>query len=393
MSPSEQATVFRAAPTAEWSLLLAAGSASSSSEKRSRIDPQLARPLSWKTVLDLADHHGLLSLLHESSSSATHELPSETLRVLRERHQINLHKSLFLARELIRVLDRFDHAGIEVMPYKGVTLAEQMYGDIGLRPSGDIDLLIRPQDFSRIKQVVSELGYTPHDRLSQAEERAYLETGYECTFDSDVGRNLLEVQWAVQPRFYAVDVDVKALFQRAVTVTVAGHPMKTPSPEDQLLILSVHAAKHVWGRLIWLCDIARIAQSPDLNWNWITREAARLGIARILRITLLLANQFLDAALLPGLQADLEQDRQAVTLADDIAGQILSGTSCDVESLAYFRLMLRLRERGADQMRFLQRLAFTPGPGEWKTVRLPAPLFPLYRLVRLSRLAARIART
>ena len=141
-----------------------------------------------------------------------------------------------------------------------------MYGDISLRPAGDIDLLIRPEDLSRIKQAVRELDYTPHDDLSAAEERAYLQSGYECAFDSQAGRNLLEVQWAIQPRFYAVDYDMQALFRRAATVSVAGHAMKTPSPEDQLLILSIHAAKHVWGRLIWLCDIARILQLPALNW-------------------------------------------------------------------------------------------------------------------------------
>jgi hypothetical protein len=51
-----------------------------------------------------------------------------------------------------------------------------------------------------------------------------------------------------------------------------------------------------------------------------------------------------------------------------------------------------LREQPADRLRFLQRLAFTPGPGEWQSVRLPGPLFPLYRLVRLARVAARLVR-
>jgi hypothetical protein len=54
--------------------------------------------------------------------------------------------------------------------------------------------------------------------------------------------------------------------------------------------------------------------------------------------------------------------------------------------------MMRLRERKADRLKFLQRLALTPGPNEWSAVRLPAPLFPLYRVVRLSRLAARLVR-
>jgi len=52
--------------------------------------------------------------------------------------------------------------------------------------------------------------------------------------------------------------------------------------------------------------------------------------------------------------------------------------------------MLRLRERTRDQLRFAARLALTPSVGEWQSVGLPAPLFPLYRVVRLFRLAKRL---
>jgi hypothetical protein len=267
-----------------------------------------------------------------------------------------------------------------------------MYGDSALRQAGDIDLLIRDGDLARIKEAVRGLGYTPHDPLSEAEERAYLRSGYECAFDSPAGRNVLEVQWAIQPRFYAVDLAMEKLFQRAVTVTVAGQAMRTPSVEDQLLILSVHAAKHVWGRLIWLCDIARLMQAPDVKWDWVAEQASKLGIARILGITVLLANQLLGAPIPGALQRTLSEDREASALAKEIGAQVATGSSHDVESLEYFRLMMRLRERKADRVRFVQRLVFTPGPGEWKAVRLPEPLFPLYRLVRVARLAARLAR-
>ena len=315
------------------------------------------------------------------------------MRVLTERYQVNIHKSLFLARELIRILNRLDSLGIEALPYKGVTLAEVMYGDMAVRQAGDIDLLIRPQDLARIKEGVRELEYRPQVQLSEAENRAYLASGYECAFDSPLGRNLLELQWAIQPRFYAVEMKIESLFQRAVTITIAGRAMKTPSPDDQLLILSVHAAKHVWGRLIWLCDIARIMQRPELNWELVQAQADTLGIARILRVTLLLANRLLGTPIPESMKASSLADRRAAAVADEVQAQIVGGTSSDVESVGYFRLMMRLRERRGDRMRFVQRLVFTPGPNEWKAIRLPAPLFPLYRLVRLSRLAARLVRT
>ena len=378
---------------AEWSFLQAACSEIPRPEKSARLRLLLREPLRWNLLLDLADRHGTQSLLCQALVDIENAVPPAELSVLKRRYQINLHKALFLSRELIRILECLSALGVKVMPYKGVALAELAYGDIALRHAGDIDLLIRPQDFPRVRGAVRELGYTPHLVLSPAEERAYLKSGYECAFDGAAGPNLLEVQWAIQPSFYAVDFDMDALFHRAVTITVAGHPMKTLSSEDLLLVLSAHAAKHVWGRLIWLCDIARIMTLPTLDWTWIASQAKALGIVRILRVTMRLANRLLGSTIPPAAQASVPEDSGALVLVDEIQTHMASEAAFDVESLAYFRLMMRLRERPLDRLRFLKRLALTPGPSEWQAVRLPAPLFPLYRLVRLSRLAARFVRS
>jgi len=381
---------------AEWSLLRVACSEIPRQEKKDRLHQSLRKPVCWKLLFDLAEGHGALPLLYQALVDVENDfvdiVPPEQKSPLEQRYQTNLHKALFLSCELIRIVDRLSALGIEAMPYKGLALAETIYGDIALRQSGDIDLLIRPQDLPRIRDAVGELGYTPHMALSEAEERAYLKSGYEYAFDGAAGPNLLEVQWAIQPRFYAIDFDMAGLFQRAVTVRVAGHLMRTPSSEDLLLALSAHAAKHVWGRLVWLCDMARIMNLSVLNWSWIGSQAKTLGMVRILRVTMLLANQLLGAAIPGAAQESLPEDPGAVALADEIQAHIVSESSHNVESLAYFRLMMRLRERPADRLRFLQRLVFTPGPSEWQAVRLPGPLFPLYRLVRLSRLVAKLVR-
>jgi Uncharacterised nucleotidyltransferase len=376
----------------EWSVLLTACSSIPCQEKFDRLQNLLLRSFSWTSLAHLADQHGVTSLLYDSLSPFKDPALANEMRLLEQRYRTNLHKALFITRGLVRILDHLEALSIEVIPYKGVALSESIYGDIGLRQTGDIDLLIRPGDWERVKEAVGELGYTPHMPLSKAEERAYLISWYECAFDSSAGRNLVEVQWALQPRYFAVDFEMAGLFQRTSTVVIAGRRMKTLSAEDLLLVLSVHAAKHVWRRLLWLCDIAQILKQPGLNWNWIEEQAMALGIVRILKVTLHLANQLL-GSVLPGFaETGRQDDRAILALTQEIRAQVLSGDFCKPETLAYFRLMMRLRERRADRMLFLRRLAFTPGPGEWKAVRLVRPLFPLYRLVRLGRLAKRLAR-
>ena len=397
MNPELLSSVERPPPTTlvspEWSLLCAASSADPRESDLVRVRTVLERPIEWESVLRLAEQHGTSSLLYQNLSHVADAIPSAVLTSLRQRYERNVHKSLFLTRELIRILDCLDAIGVEVIPYKGVVLSEVYYGDMAMRQSGDMDLFVRKRDVARTKSAVRDLGFTPRVPIPEDAEADYIASGYECTFDSPAGKNLLELQWALQPRFYAVDFEMDGLFERAVNVALAGRSVRTPSPEDLLLVLSVHAAKHVWGRLIWLCDIAQILKRENVNWKWVQSQAQELGIERILHITLLLANRLLATAIPAPLENPILADRAAHAFADEIAVAVAAGVTYEEEKVSYFRLMMRLRERKTDRLRFLARLAFTPGPGEWETIRLPKALFPLYRLVRLARLATRWAKS
>lgn len=377
----------------EWFLLRAACSVGNGEERKERICGLLRGPIQWKALFDLADRHSVVPLLSQALTDVPELISLEQTHLLKRSFQANLHKSLLLARELIRILDHLSIKGIDVMPYKGPTLAEAVYGDIAMRQAGDIDLLIHAADVPHIREAVRELGYAPQLTFPDFQEQAYLKSSYEYAFDGAAGRNLLEVQWAIQPRFYAVDFDVDRLFQRAVETTVAGYAVKTPCDGDLFILLALHAAKHGWARLVWLCDLARMMGHATLDWQAIASQATALGVVRILRVTMLLANRLLSAPIPPVAETSLPHDSAAFELVDEIEKQIADEATPAVESMAYFRLMLRLRERRADQLCFVSRLAFTPGPGEWEAVHLPRVLFPLYRMVRLSRLAARLVRT
>ena len=385
----------RVAPVTAWDLLLAASvpepNQSDLGRVRSVFEKASGEAGEWEAVLRLADEHGTASLLHQNLSGMGEVVPATVVESLRRQYERNVYKSLLLARELIRILNSLDALGIEAIPYKGVVLSEAYYGDMALRQGGDIDLFVRPQEVRRVKNAVRELGYIERVPIPQDAEKNYIASGYEYSFDSSAGRGLLEVQWALQPRFYAVDFDMDGLFKRAVEVTVAGRRVKTPSAEDLLLVLSVHAAKHVWGRLIWLCDIVQIVKREKLNWDWVQSRARGFGIERMLHLTLLLANRLLGMKIPLAIEPVVLADRAAQEFADEVASNLARGVSYDVENISYFRLMMRLRERRADRWRFVTRLTFTPGPGEWEAVRLAKVLFPLYRVVRLGRLVSRLA--
>ncbi|HEY1660206.1 MAG TPA: nucleotidyltransferase family protein [Candidatus Sulfotelmatobacter sp.] len=356
-----------------------------------RIEELLKSGVGWDEILRLAERHGASPLMYRNLERFEREIPAGAFAVLRERNEINIRKALFLTRELFRVLDCLNALGIEAIPYKGIVLSENYYGDMALRQCGDLDLFVRARDMARVKSAMRELGFTARVEIPAEAENDYIAAGYECSFDSPAGKNLLELQWALEPRYYAVDIDMEGLFARAVEVNFAGRQMLTLSVEDSLLVLAIHAAKHVWGRLIWLCDIERILQR-ELDWVGVRNCASGLGVQRILHVTLALAERFFGARVPGAVESDLRNDRVAWKFAEEIAESIAAGVDYETRKVSYFRLMMGLRERRMDRLRFLTRLTFTPGPGEWDAVKLPRILFPFYRVVRMARLAGRLVR-
>jgi hypothetical protein len=377
----------------EFELLLACSAVGRNQDWSRNLCSRLDALVDWRNVLHAAEHHGVTPLAYQALREVPDRVPSAVLDDLARRYEHNARRNLRFTGELIRILDCLDAHGIAAIPYKGPVLAETVYGDLGLREFSDLDLLVRSVDVLRAKDALTGLGYVPGSQFTVAEERECLRSGYEFVFDGPAGRNLLEIQWAILPRFYAVDLDLNGLFDRASLASVGGKTVKALSPEDLLLALCVHAAKHAWIRLCWLRDIAGVVQSQSLNWDLVSQRAKMLGVDRMLGISLLLASRLLGASIPDSLTGKWRDDREIERLCKQITQHMPNSAEYNTETFHYFRLMRRLRERASDQARFTFRLAFTPSVGEWSVVRLPALLFPVYRVVRLFRIAGRVLRS
>jgi putative nucleotidyltransferase-like protein len=364
-----------------------------------RIRKLVSATLDWQRMLCLVDHHRVVPQVYAALATLQHDVPADQFAALRARYQENARKTLWFTAELQHVTSHLESAGIRTLAHKGPALAQALYGDVTQRQFSDLDFLILREDMPKAKATLLELGYLCGPDLRQSNEQAYIDSGCGYVFHSPAGRNLLDLQWRIVPRFYSIDFDEAAFFDRAEEidlemedvrrVTTLGHRVRTLCHEDLLLVLCVHAAKHAWVQLSWLCDIARLISSK-LDWNSIQNEARRLGIERIVAVNLFLAHKLLSAPLPPEIQEHLQEDPSTMTLANEIVRIIERSTHYDTDSIPYFRLMLRLRERWQDRARLLWRLTFTPSVSEWSAVQLPKPLHPLYRLVRLLRLGKRL---
>jgi hypothetical protein len=360
-------------------------------EDRQRVRELAAGPLDWELLLRGAETQGLEPLLCWHLSEGTPEsVPGEVRDRLKARFALHARSNLLLAGEQVRVLGRLEAAGIAALAYKGPVLAEGLYGNLALREFSDLDILVEPQSVLRAQEALLGLGYRPALELSTRQQAASLRSGCELGFVSREGAIAVELHWRIAPRHFCAEPPASELLARAQWASVGGARMRTLAPEDLLLALSVHAAKHLWHGLGWICDISELLRaSPALDWAKVEGRAQKLGLRRLLYLPLQLASEALGAPLPAEVRAGMAADPEVQALAREVLRRPLLQSAGPEWSVADHRFLLRARERRGDRLRYLLRLAVTPGSAEWQSVRLPGFLFPLYPAVRLVRLAGK----
>jgi Uncharacterised nucleotidyltransferase len=365
--------------------------------------------LDWDEFLNLAENHGVLPLASRNLIEHARGVPLKIERQLRLAYESNLQRNMWFAAELARIIRHFESQQLRVIPYKGPVLAQLLYGDLGLRSFSDLDFLISAVDFVPAKQALAELGYRPSDVHVEAVERMSLRTGYERSFDGAAGKHLVELQWALLPYFYAIglsdkfsgnnsrhndsrdnDISVEDLLARSHGVAVGDCKVPSLSPEDSLLVLCIHSAKHLWTRLVWLADIAETLRTQTIDYSVVSSRANSLGITRILGVSFWLAKNVLCVSLSEHAEEVIAADPEVEAMGAKFAERLSRGADYELESTEYFRFIFRLRERRSDRWRYVWRLIWTPGSGDVAAARLPVSLFPLYRIVRLGRLVRKM---
>jgi putative nucleotidyltransferase-like protein len=366
------AVIFNSGFRPEDELLLRCARAHIDAGTEGRMRDLLQQEVNWKYLIDTAAAHGVKPLLcHNLANSCPESVPKTILDQLKRYLQVHSLNNLFLTRELIRLLGGLEKIGIPAIPWKGPVLAVMAYGNVALRQFGDLDILIRERDAMTAKDLLLSSGYRLQYRGTAEQEEAFHSVRKVCELVREDGRIVVELHWAITSGTFYFPLDPASLWERVETVSLEGSPIRNLCPEDLLLVLCVHGAKHHWGRLMWICDIAEVLHtySKRLDWDQLISRAQRLGGARMVLLGLLLAHDLIGAKL-PS--AVLQQTRQsAVTyLAAEVrSGLFTGGPLMAVERPKFY---VALRERAQDRMRCRFYLAYrmlAPSTQAW-TLRM-----------------------
>jgi len=295
-----------------------------------------------------------------------------------ERFRANAARNLYLHHEQSRLLAELSAAGVCAAPLKGTALAELAYGDLALRSQVDIDLYVSPRDLPAALDRLSGAGY--HQAVPNAVPAALLaRTGDEFTSEcqlvsaGDGMPVLLELHWRILP---LSDQELRAALAAQI-------PPQLPH-EMNVLYLCLKAATQRWSSLKLLADLAHWLGRQPPNWERLLGTAGRLGLRRIVCLTLDALGVYFGVQAPTPVSEALASARPLSLPAAAVANPFLSLPT--LSPAAHHRLRLALRERFRDRARYAARL-LRPTAGDLAALRLPRGLGFLYWGVRWLRLS------
>lgn len=339
--------------------------------------------LDWPTLVQSAEYHGVLPIVCERvlESTVASSLAPEVGSDLRRRFQANLVRALPLESEVIRVVEEFERTGVPIIPYKGPVMAEHLWGNSALRVCDDLDFLVEKRNVERAGELLGRLGYRRVSPVASHLRAALLRNASEEQFQHRETGLLLELQWSPAPSVLAVRCNTERVWRRAVSRPLNGRAVLEPSPEDLLVLLSIHGWKHNWSRLIWVGDIAHLLHAHGLDWDRVYAECREQRNVRLLSLALRMVHRVYALTVpKPFAFRDAGLDRLVVELVERMTAM----NPCVYRD--WHRCMLAARDSRVDGAKQMASFFLTPGLADYGACRLPGWASGGYRAVRLARL-------
>jgi hypothetical protein len=356
------------------------------SEVADQVRARLEAAVDWTAAIQTALNHGLLPLFCARIRSDFSDcLPPEiraAMDLFLEQHQGSVAT---LNQALVNIMELFDVAVIPAIPFKGPTLAQRAFGDVGLRLFSDLDILMPAARVDQAVQILLDNQYQHQAHLNPAQVRGVRHYGGQYfMFHPDTGV-CVEPHWAFTPTTLAIDLDYDELFEAAVQDSFQGRMVLALAPEHETLMLCIHAGKEYWRSLKPVADLGGfLHRHPDLDWPQLLDLAQRRGCLRMVLVGLTLTHSLLDVEVPAACRESLAADPVAHELAGQLIISLARGQAPPLDPYHIDRYRLLLRERWSDRCRFLLRTICTPRSQHYGVINLPGLLRWCYVPLKLG---------
>ncbi|MFA5879658.1 MAG: nucleotidyltransferase family protein [Candidatus Margulisiibacteriota bacterium] len=233
----------------------------------------------WHELIDICNLHRLTLILYEKLKQLNP--PPEILAKLQKIYLVNSAKLIKTEHQLRTITEQFEKHNIDYIVLKGLAFSKQLYKKEYLRPFTDIDILIKPDQFLRAREILLKIGYQAEEKLF--EKLNLIEKNESFTQSSLVK---IEMHWSIHCCFGILESEnIETYFQNKIQITdfYGLHPV------DTLIYAAIHLFFLHYNslNLIWIYDIALLIQKiNDLAAGMLSSKKLREKKQKLLYITL-----------------------------------------------------------------------------------------------------------
>ena len=231
-------------------------------------DNKMPEGFDFGAAVALAKKHGILNIAYYGAVNAGISQTDSVMQGLFMYSCQGVARSTQQLYELERLFEAFEKNGIDFMPLKGAVL-KNLYLKTDMRTMGDGDILIKPEQYDKIKPIMEKLGFIEG-----------LESDHELVWSKK--SLLLELHKHLIPSYFK---DYYEYFGNGWGRAQLKGDFKYRycySNEDEFVYLFSHFAKHYRDGGIGikhLCDIFVFLKChPELDMKYIETELSRLRL-------------------------------------------------------------------------------------------------------------------
>ncbi len=203
---------------------------------------------------------------------------------------------------------------IEIVALKNAGIAKAIYKNNACSPMGDIDLLVRSCDFRRAHSIIlNDLGFTFKFRSEFEEEdleEAFRGGGTEYYKIVEGYKVWLELQWRpIAGRWIQPHNEPNGDSLMDNSIEVENSAVRILAPEDNLLQVALHTAKHSYVRAPGFrlhSDVDRIVRFQKINWSVFSKKVVDLKLKTAVYFSLYFANELLETTIPKTVLLDLK---------------------------------------------------------------------------------------
>ena len=339
-----------------------------------KIEALLQGEIDWQYLRRVAKKNRVVPLVfHGLRAHCADAVPADVDNALSKMARFSADYNQNNLAVLIENLRLFKEVEIPVVPLKGVTFALGVYGGLSLRWVGDIDLLVRPENYLDAKNMLIRHGHrqatfgdvesaAAQAPLARDDGNPGVDLHYELApLGQHAKRSSAKLERENWNRLdtsstnWFFSLDSEPIWGRLDSLKVDGVDIPVLSPEDLLMVAFIHGIKENWRCLNRLCDIAELVRAkPEIDWERVLGEWRGLGCEKKFFLGLRLAHQLLDMPLPEHVSRQVLSSAVVTSLAESTRQQLCRDKNLRAE-IEEFRLVSAFLTMGSwrDRLRYL----------------------------------------